>query len=301
MSYLDQLFERATDLRGDVAEVIAPAVAMRTRAQWLAAELERKRQSAEKAIPQAAEQLIRGADLAEVTTGLAAADLWSFNSPASTAVIQAVGALHRMAATEATRLAPALWDALARMAAEAVAESVRVARTLAPGVDSERSAFAADRRQPERPNLNAWERLAVLNQRFNAVHECARTLLFGGFLNINMAGYGSASAEVLLFTVWRDPSRVPRVATELVLSAASEAGAGPALHPMADAHARWRRIHSGRMRAIDVNADVPMNSTDLVTMAALDQQFPGTDPVLVANARKTARGESPLPPVKTAA
>lgn len=301
MSYLDQLFDRVSALSGEPLEVLAPAIARRSRAEWLSAELERRRAEHERAIPQAADALVAGADFAEVAVSLAAADLYSFNSPLSTAAIGAVAVLHRQAGSEARRLAQPLWEALARACRAIVVESVRLARTLPAGVVDERTAFRASKGGVE--HFRTWDRLSQLNAKFNELHEAARVLLHSGFLGVEPVTHGGHAEKILLFTVWRNPSKVPKAPTPLLLAAAELAGAGPGLHEWSYALAAWRSGVTHSVRAYDVTGKSAGPLESQSALSELDDSGVVGLPPQTEQKLKDAVGKPPtgFPSVKSAA
>lgn len=151
-----------------------------------------------------------------------------------------------------------LWRALVRVADQVVSESVKLAKKLPAGVDSDAAAWRAGGAAVE-----TWSRLGELVDRFVAVHETVEPLQLVCRTQIMQLGPESTlSPPSPGWMRYRAPHKLPKDymarAPQLRLSVAVAVGAGPGLYDADDAVARYVRhnrtgIHAKLNRALGVS------------------------------------------------
>lgn len=220
------------------------------RAEVLADEVRRARADAEREQGALVHRLAAGeVSVAEV---VAAGPLYRSvmpDGPGSSVVAGSVVDCRRRAETAARAGAGAVWKSLVKEAERVVAESVKLAKGLPVGVDSEADAWRAGGAVVE-----VWSRLGLLVDRFVAVHEAVEsvqgvtrtqvmTLDADSTLEPPSQGWMRYRAP------WKLPADYMGRAPQLRLSVAAAAGAGPGLYAAEDAVARYVAHARGGMRS----------------------------------------------------
>ena len=139
MGYVEEIYERAAQLGGEVDKPLAEARAYLSRADELNKQLEAARKAEET-------EYAKHVETAAATGKLPALNGWGrwiYDSPASKLIVAAVPLCHSKASAAAREAGPRIFEALRARVAVVVAESAKLAATVPPGVVDEATALRA--------------------------------------------------------------------------------------------------------------------------------------------------------------
>ena len=262
MGYVDEIYERAGWLSGEIAEALQPANDLRARADEMSRELSAMRSAEESRHAKLVRDVADGKIPANAASKATA--VWEFDSPASTVLLHASRACHVAADAAARSAGPELFAACQRRVAGVVAESVKQSVALPRGIDSEQKALRA--RNGDRKALDIWERLRALVDEWVAAHTLVDLMWKASWIPGPEHPHDRPDAR--LYTRYQAPMSLPpgywnRTPAELRLGVAQASGAGPALIDWETAVQRFekldRRFHDYRSMEVTQRHDAMGN------------------------------------------
>lgn len=253
MSALDEMLDQAAELGGAVAEAFEPVRAHRARVDALNGWLETRRRQGERGYGELVRALSEGrAQPDQVPAHLAEAALWSFDSLASRAVVQAAAGARALAEAAARTAGARAFEVLQGQIAVVVDESVELAGRLPATITTEHLMV----RSGDVDAARHWMRLRVLVEQWDRLHATAWLLQIKAKLTGDIDESDWAVKDAGPFLKYQNPLKLPKgygqIAGELKLSRAVAAGAGPGLYGVTLAAGRARAaVSDGRMRSRD--------------------------------------------------